>query len=322
MSAADGLPLAEAVRDAADAISDGSWAGLGGAAISAAGRVGELVADPIGAILGGGFGFVLEHVPMLGAALDLVSGDEEAIDAVVTGWLGSVAGPLEASAGEATAAVERLMTGWEGTAAESFADRSAALTRRRDCLAVAARAGAAGVRMAGTLVLSVRELIRDELARFLGWLAAGYVIAAAASIPSGGASVASWMNTAVLRGAQLAQRFGRAIARLLDKLTELTARIGRLADAVDAMHRGAAEVARSAAVVSRAARRGEGIGALGADLSARWARAAPSLKDVGLDAAAALGGGGVKAVGDGWKSFSAAPPEPSGAEGPGGELAG
>jgi hypothetical protein len=311
VSAIDGIPLAEAVRDAAAAISDGSWAGIGGGAVATVGALGDLASDPIGGILGAGFGFVLEHVPMLSQALDLVSGDGEAIDSVVSAWTAEVAAPLADTAAASAGALDRLRDGWEGIAADDYLYFAGLLADRQQALATAARAAGAGVRIAGTLVLSVREFIRDELSRFLGWMAAGYVIAAAAAAPTMGSSMITWMNSAVLRGAQLAQRFTGAIAELTDKLTAFTRGLGRLGDAVEMLHRGTVGLRDGSRALRVAAVRGRGGSALGSLLTGRWVAAAPSLTGLPAEFGKSLGGAAVKSIGDGWRTFSAADADPS-----------
>lgn len=304
----DGVPLAESVRDAADAVSDGSWTGMGGAAFGVVSAVKDIAADPIGAIGAAGFGWVIEHVPILRSALDAVSGDPDAIDAVCDTWADNVATPL---AGVATAVEEAsagTRSGWSGDAADAYRTATATMAGHSEALGTAARAASAGLRVAGTLVIEVRNTIRDELSKFLGWLAAGYAVAAAASAPTAGGSIAAFTNGAILRGAQLGQKFASMLQRLSSKLQSFAGRLGRLGDAAQALQRTAVRIDSAATRAADLGTSGVGSSRVMSELVSRWSSSsptAPTLVAVGKD----LGSTAIKAAGDGWKTWSGTKPE-------------
>ncbi len=309
MSLVDGLPLAEGVRDAANAVADGSWIGTAGGAAAVADAVADIAADPVGTIMAGGFGFVFEHVPGLRDALDAVSGDSDAIDAVCASWRDAVATPIAAAAEDLGIALDETRGAWVGEAADGYRSAATALAGHVEALALAARAAATGVRLAGTFVLEVRTWIRDQLASFAGWLAAGYVIAAAASAETFGASVVTWMNGAIARGAVLARRFTRALEALTGRLEAVADRLGRLGEATGALRRGAVSIDAAVARTAAAGGSGRAAAAVGSGVRAGWATSRPSVERLTTDAVTGAMGAVAKSAGDAWKTFSATAPD-------------
>lgn len=309
----DGVPLAESVRDAAEAVGDGSWIGFGGAAYGAVSAVGDVVADPIGAIGAAGFGWTIEHNPILRTALNAVSGNPDAIESVVTTWTDEVATPLAGVAGDVEQAGASTSAGFQGAAADAYRSATTELAGHSEALGTAARAAAVGLSTAGTLVVEVRNTIRDELSSYLGWLVAGYAIAAAASVPTMGGSVATFTNGAILRGAQLGQKFAGMLRTLSAKLESFAGRLGKLGEAAQALQRLAAKVDGAAVRAADLGTSGAGSARVMNGLVNRWFTAAPTVP-TGKDIAVQAGTIGIKAAGDGWKTWSGtAPAEADGA---------
>lgn len=301
----DGVPLAEAVRDAAEAVSEDGFFSIssGGAAFGLVTAAKDVVSDPLSSIFAAGFGWVIEHNPILRSALDAVSGDPDAIETVTDTWKDEVATPLATVARSVSDAAGATSTGWAGAAADAYRAATTELAGHSDALGTAARAAAAGLSAAGTLVVEVRNYIRDELSTFLGWLTAGSAIAAAAATPTAGGSVATFINTAILRGAALGQRFAGVLRRLADKLESFTERLGALGKAADALRRAAVKVDDTATRVIGRTSPDVVSGRISGELISRWSNSAPSMPTGGE---AAKDGGIVvaKAMGDAWKTWS------------------
>ncbi len=301
----DGVPLAESVRDAAQAVSEDGFFSFssGGAAFGVAGAVADVASDPLGSIFAAGFGWVIEHNPILRTALDAVSGNPDAIESVTTTWTDEVATPLATVAGSVSAAAQSTSEGWTGEAGEAYRTATTGLAGHSEALGLAARAAATGLSAAGTLVVEVRNYIRDELSSFLGWLAAGSAIASAASVPTAGGSVAAFINAGILRGAVLGQRFARVLRKLADKLESFTSRLGALGKAADALRRAAARIDGAAVRVTAATNSGVTAGRISSELIARWSDATPAMP-TGVEAAKDAGIITAKAIGDGWKTWT------------------
>ncbi|GAA1087834.1 WXG100-like domain-containing protein [Tsukamurella spumae] len=305
----DGVPLAEAVRDAANAIGEDGFGSIGSgfAAYGVVSAAKDVASDPIGSIFAAGFGWAIEHNPILRTALDAVTGDPDAIESVTDTWKDEVATPLATVAQSVSAAGESTSRGWVGEAGDAYRAATTELAGHSEALGTAARAAAAGLSAAGTLVVEVRTTIRDELSGFLGWLTAGAAIASAAATPTAGGSVATFINTAILRGAALGQKFAGLLRRLADKLERFTDRLGALGRAADALRRAAVTIDGSAArTVGRA--RPEAVSArISGELVSRWSNAAPSLPTAG-EVGRAGGAVVAKSVGDAWKTWSGTAP--------------
>lgn len=299
----DGIPAAEAVRDAAEAVSEGDWGGLIGSGISLGSSIADIGSDPIGSFFAAGFGWAIEHNPILRYALDAVSGDEEAIDAVCETWEEKVATPLAGVATAVAQASTSTTSGWQGEAADAYRAATTTLAGHSEALSTAASSAATGLRGAGTLVLEVRSFIRDELSSFLGWTVASYAVAAASSAPTFGASVATFINTTILRGAALGQRFSRTLTRLADRLDGWSDQLSVLGKAADALRRAATKVDGIAGSATRVANAGTVPSALTSHLINGVNNAAPSLPG-GLDLAIAGTSSGFKVAGDMWKTSS------------------
>ncbi|MDF0528556.1 hypothetical protein P0W64_01860 [Tsukamurella sp. 8F] len=311
---ADGIPVVEAVEGAAGAVASGDWTGgvSAGMALSTAGSA--AVADPVGTIVAGGWGWVFEHVPVLRDALDWLAGDAQAIEATCAAWSEQVAVPL-GRAGESLAdTVEGTRGIWTGDAADAYRDAGRRLAERLGSVAIAARAAAVGIRIAGTLVLETRNLIRDMLAEFAAWLSVTCAAAVASSVPTAGSSVATWMQIATARAAALGEKVTSKLAALAPRLEAFTSHVGTLARVTERLGR----VAAGLEGASGFARRVAAAPSPSAELATRLSRAASAVP-TGAAAREAVAGAAptavVKAVGDGWKAASqSGPPEAAGAD--------
>ena len=197
-----GVPLAEAVVDAAEAVvEDQSAMGLLAAVVSIGSEVSSAVQDPIGTFFASGVGWVIEAIPALKSSLDAVSGNPDKIEDLSELWTEKVATPLAGVADAVRTASSATSSGWSGVDADAYRKATTALAEHSEALGTAARATATGLSIAGALVVEVRNFIRDELASLAVWAAASYAAATASSVPTGGASVVAATNSILLRGA-------------------------------------------------------------------------------------------------------------------------
>ena len=223
-----GIWIAEDIELIAQGVQNGSWidgtlgavgAGLDGLA---------LVSDPAGALLQYGIAWLIEHVRPLSEALDWLAGDPAQITAQADTWR-NVAGALTGNAQSLADAVRADLSDWSGTAAAAYHGWAA---RREQTLRTLARASdtmALITEAAGTLIGTVRLLVRDAVAtvvsRLIGY--AGELIATAGLatplvVEQVTTLCASW-------GARIA-RWLRALIASLRKLAEAMTRLGRDVD--------------------------------------------------------------------------------------------
>ncbi|MCS3782120.1 WXG100-like domain-containing protein [Tsukamurella ocularis] len=297
-----GIPLAEAVVDAAEAVvEDQSAMGLLAAVVSIGSEVSSAVQDPIGTFFASGVGWVIEAIPALKSSLDAVSGDPDKIEDLSEVWTEKVATPLAGVADDVRTASSATSSGWSGVDADAYRTATTALAEHSEALGTAARAAATGLSIAGALVVEVRNFIRDELASLAAWAAASYAAATATSIPTGGASVVAATNTILLRGATLAQKFAGVLRKLTTQLEALADKVSALGTAARALKRAGTGIENVAAATTRAVDDGVVI------RTAFHLAGNRPISSVG-EAAASAGASGIKAVGDGWTTWTGTQP--------------
>lgn len=299
-----GVPLAEAVFDAVESIGFGENAFnpvvAGTSIYSACDNAKDFLADPIGSFAASGVGWVIEHVPALKLSLDAVSGDEEAIERTTKTWTDQVAKPLGDVATAIRQAGSDTRDGWTGPDATEYREATARLAVNSEALSAGADAAAVALKGAGSLVIEVRNVIRDELSKLLVWTVATYAAGVAASAPTGGGSVVAATNMILLRASALGQRFAGMLRTLSTKLDDLAQRLSVLGKAAEALRRGATKLDGLATSVTDAVGRNavaNGSGSVASVLSGSLARVTPS---TATSVASDLGLGAVKATGDAW----------------------
>lgn len=309
----DGISLAEDIQDFAENMSSGhevigllSLAGAGGA-------VKDVLTDPVGAIAAAGFGWLFEHVPVLTSALNAVSGNPDAIDATCDTWRDQVAVPMQAVSNSLKEAAEGTESGWTGDPADAYRAATGGLAEHSKAMGMAADAVAVSLRLAGSLVIEVRNYIRDELSKLLGWLVGAAAIAAASAVPTAGSSVAAFTSTAIMRGASLGQKFAAMLRTLVSRIEKLASNLGKLGEMTDMLRKSATKLDGAATAAAEVGNTGTGINraiiAL-ADKSANAVPGIPGREDLFKEA----GKGSVKALGDVWKTGTVtAPPRESSA---------
>ncbi|KXO87642.1 hypothetical protein AXK57_09520 [Tsukamurella pulmonis] len=297
-----GVPLAEAVVDAAEAVfQDQSPMGLIAAVLSGTSEVSGIIDDPIGSFFASGVGWIIEAIPALQSALDAVSGNEENIEDLNKLWTEQIAKPLAGVADDVRSAAVATASGWSGVDATAYRTTTTALAEHSEALGTAARATAAGMSFAGSLVLEVRTFIRDELSKLLVWAVAAYAVATASSIPTGGASVVAATNTILLRGAALAQRFAGVLRKLTTKLESLAEKFASLGTAARALKRASTGIDNVAASTTRAV--DDGI-----VVQTAFHLMGKSPISSATEVAASAGTSAIKATGDGWSSWAGSQP--------------
>ncbi|MBS4104440.1 WXG100-like domain-containing protein [Tsukamurella paurometabola] len=293
-----GVPLAEAVVDAAEAVvEDQSAMGLLASVVSIGTEVTGAVEDPIGTFFSSGVGWVIEAIPALKTSLDAVSGNPDKIEDLNELWTEQVATPLAGVADDVRTASSATASGWSGVDADAYRKATAALAEQSEALGTAARATATGMSIAGALVVEVRNFIRDELASLVVWAAASYAAATATSIPTGGASVVAATNSILLRGATLAQKFAGVLRKLTAKLEALADKFAALGTAVRALKRTSTGIDNVAAATTRAVDDGVVV------QTAFYLAGSNPLSSLS-EVATTAGISGIKAMGDGWSAWS------------------
>ncbi|WP_394620109.1 WXG100 family type VII secretion target [Lentzea sp. JNUCC 0626] len=199
-------------------------------AIGAASSIAMVAADPLGAALGAGIGWLIEHISFIREGLDQLMGDPEAINANVEATQ-SQAVSIRALVDEHRQEVVGF-GGWTGAAFDRFQASMTELARELEALAGAVETKAKIVSICGLLVSLLRDIVRDMIAQFLGSLLAGALIAAASAAITFGASIAGFVGYAVGKGIALAVNIVSRISRLVAAIGRQLGRIRNLDDVI------------------------------------------------------------------------------------------
>ncbi|WP_434445051.1 hypothetical protein [Lentzea sp. E54] len=205
-------------------------------AIGAASATVMLAIDPLGSIIGAGVGWLIEHVSFLRDALNQLMGNPEEIQANVEATKARAA-ELRVLAEDHKSGLATF-DGWTGASSENFKKSMDGMTQELDELAQAVETKAKIVAIMGMLVTVLRDIVRDLIAQLIGSLIAGALIAAAAAIPTFGASIAIFGGFAVGKAVALGVNIASRVARVVAALGRQMKRIGDLDDIMEKISKG------------------------------------------------------------------------------------
>jgi hypothetical protein len=176
-----------------------------------------LIDDPLDDLLAAGVGWIIEHVWFLHEPLDALAGDPTQITAQARTWH-NVGGRLVAVAQDHRRAAAALGT-WEGPAGDGYrgaADRFAGALEQagRDAAQLADL-----ILTTGAPVGTVRALVRDWIADWVGGAIRDVVVYGVAALLTAGGALGFGALQLVLRALDLADTIARQIRKLLDALT-------------------------------------------------------------------------------------------------------
>jgi hypothetical protein len=209
------------------------------------------VANPLGTLVGGGIGWLIEHVSFLKEPLDDLAGDPAAINVVAATW-GEVATACAKVGNDYAQLATSQTTTWKGESGDAYRQAAAQVAEQIKALEGAAEAVSTGARSSGILVASVRGIIRDIIADVVAEFLIAAVTALATSWASFGASVAAFTGWAVARAAATAGKIAGKVSKLLMKLSLAIRKFDNLKGASTALARASLAIGRKAKSVGRA----------------------------------------------------------------------
>ncbi|MDX3662748.1 PPE domain-containing protein [Streptomyces sp. ID05-26A] len=200
--------------------------------------VAGLLADPLGTLAASVVGWIIENVDFVREPFDKLAGDPPAIEAAATTWENISKRLSEEKEGYQ----DRLssLAGWTGPAADAYKQRCTDLIDKLNQSSGAAASVANKVKIAGVCVAATRTLIRDLIAELAGTLLAWGIPAAAAAIPTAGASIAAFITRAVTKAISIGTKIMSFLSRLFKALDKLS---GLAKSAGNAMRKQADELA-------------------------------------------------------------------------------
>ncbi len=227
-----GGAVVDTVVSTAEALERGDWAEAGLLALCSGTEVGQLVSDPVGALMNAGIGFLLERIEPLHQFLDHLAGNPDAVLAQAATW-DAVARGLAATASDYGSEVGAVTADWEGAAASAYATYGRGRSLAIGACSAASAGVAASVQLASSLVAGVRQVVRETIAEIVAWLVpmAPVLISGVGTGPTL-VSLGMRVRSAVGRISELAQRLIASVRGLGDRLQELGAHLDEVASAV------------------------------------------------------------------------------------------
>ncbi|WP_229904923.1 hypothetical protein [Lentzea cavernae] len=198
--------------------------------------------NPLGAVLGAGVGWLIDHIFFLREPLDLLIGDNiairqetEKLKEDAAGYEGLASGHLDAL---------RKLDGWTGEAAERFRATMSHVAKELEAIGSAVNASAKLMGTMGAVVTAVRSLVRDIIAMVIGNLIGGALVAMGLAPITLGASVVAFVGTAVATALEALARIMGHIAKLKSLLTSSSKAADDLGTALTNMSDDAARFTR------------------------------------------------------------------------------
>lgn len=223
-------PALTALRKAPSAFDDGNGgelAAIAGSVIDLGLSVRIYYADPLNWLISAGLGFLVDVVQPLEDMIGLVTGNAERMATEVAKWT-RVADALGPLAGDIRQAADQGLADWTGAAADAakarlheFADGVHSLTSDVGELKLI-------VDIAKTLMETAQALVISTIATFVEWLVYTWTAAAAAAVPTAGASTAAAAAATGIMSTVAATRIAGFISRVVVILKRLQLVLKRL----------------------------------------------------------------------------------------------
>ncbi|KAA9154674.1 RHS repeat protein [Amycolatopsis acidicola] len=218
-TAMSGVPILEDAKTIKDGIESGNWAstvlGVAGAAMDTL----AMVADPFGAILAAGVGWLMEHVGPLKEALDKLAGDPDKITAHSETWK-NVAKELGDVSADLAKQVKADVQSWTGPGADAYRTQAEDVAKVLEGASQACDGASSGVKTAGEVVAAVRSLVRDIIAQVVG-----HMISWALQVLFTLGIGLAWVVPQVV---SLVAKTAKQIAELIKNLTKALGELGKL----------------------------------------------------------------------------------------------
>ncbi|SDC48501.1 WXG100 family type VII secretion target [Actinokineospora iranica] len=165
----EGAGLLQDVVGGVETIASGDWAG--GLADFAAGSfdIKGVMQDPLGSALSMGFGWLLEHIPLLKDLLDQLAGNQNELELTVKTWE-QISKQVQATAEELTDSLNGNCASWEGPAADQYRVWAQDQLNVYVALSDAATGVAFAVDLSKALLNAVRGFVRGLIADVLAKL--------------------------------------------------------------------------------------------------------------------------------------------------------
>lgn len=172
------VPVAGNIAAAAESFGDGN---IGSGVIESASSVLDVVGmivNPIATLMSSCAAFLIDYMPPLKEALEVITGSPEMVRAQSGTWtnLGNALAEVAAVRAEATAT---LGQSWQGIVGDAYDSVSAGLTQIVELVGQSCHSVASGLQMAASVVEIVYEIVKSIIADLVGQLIQAVVVALA-----------------------------------------------------------------------------------------------------------------------------------------------
>jgi WXG100 family type VII secretion target len=189
------------------------------------------VVDPFAGLITAGVGWLIEHISFLKEPLDALAGNPDDINRVIDNYK-TAALEMHQVADDHESSLTGTQSTWTGEASDAYHASMDKLTGELRSMAAAMDGTAAIVGVSGTLVLMLRDQVRDWIASFVADLIEHALVAVATAAITLGSSVAVFIGTTVVRAAALGTKIATKLSKLLAAFARQSTRLAKLSEAM------------------------------------------------------------------------------------------
>lgn len=193
----------------------------------AASTIGDVVTDPLGWLISNGVGFLVSWIKPLEDALELVTGDPDALEAGADAF-NQLGEQIDALKQETEDLLASGLANWEGDGAAAAAQR---LSEFRDGLSGTAGATTelATLLSVSSAVMSIaKDLVLSIISDFVEWLIVTWLAALAATVLTLGASEVTAAGATGVRAATETSKVGRWVQKLTNVINKIKSLIDKI----------------------------------------------------------------------------------------------
>jgi uncharacterized protein YukE len=179
-------------------ISSGSWIQAGLAGMKVVSDVGQIMANPVGAVTSFGLNFLVQHVKPLQDAVGWLVGTPGQVSSYGSSWL-SIGQSVGNISNSLSSTVRKDTANWTGAAADSYRSVATDKVNTLNALAAATKTIGSATQVIGQLVAKVRGMIQDMVSKAMQQiiqtaLSASFMITIPVVVAEVVGQVVSWMS--------------------------------------------------------------------------------------------------------------------------------
>ncbi|GGU24388.1 WXG100 family type VII secretion target [Nocardioides albus] len=223
----------ESLVGVADAAGRGDWVEASIMGVATALETLGAIADPAGALISAGIGWVIEHMRPFPDWMDQLAGDPDQIRAFADSWR-NVSGRIDDCAANFWRSADLAAADWDGMAVSAYRAAVRAQMEVIQGFAKVTDGVAAMVDLAGSIVAGVRELVRDALSQLIGYgISKAAQILSVALAPKAIAEIVAKVAEWAAKIGNFVKGLIRSIRALNGTLDDIMGAIGDAASAVN-----------------------------------------------------------------------------------------